>query len=128
MEQRIKYKVVNERRGSCVVRPQFRKFYKKYHQDTVVEMTLGTFGLMVFSSPRLAKKFKRNQGPRDGSWMILKVRPLEKSMKKPPAIFYADRLNFAYKIFKKSKKVSSQISPMYIPEGTLFYRAVKVLD
>ncbi len=119
----IRYKVVNVDRGSCRVPVKNYKHYKKYNKDTVVKMTPGSFGIMVFKSISQAETFREKFEP------ILQVRPIGKAMKRPPYLFGLKCLQLSistlYNYFKahEYKDVTWDI-----PQGTLFYRAVEVLN
>ena len=122
----IRYKVVNKNRGSWKVPFENRKYRKKYLKGEVVEMTPGSVGLMVYKNKSLANaEVLRNPNYGD---RVLRVEPIDKALRPPRSLFmmWADTLSELYKTYKG--KPEGQYNCWDIPKGTLFYRAVKVLD
>jgi hypothetical protein len=115
----IRYKVVNERRGSCTV-PYRSKYYRKYNKGDTVYAEEGSFGLMVFPDKIVAEKFRHiNQYSK-----ILKVKPIGRALKTPNYILsFSWNLRSLVRFYKKG--LGRTFSP---PSKTLCYRAVKVLD
>ncbi len=118
----IRYKVVNENRGSCSVSPRTHKYYKKYSKGSIVEMTPGSFGLAVFNTRQNAESFRFRHD------LILRVKPQGRALKRPKSLFLLRGLAASYRLFKKVGRYHTSTSSLEIPSGTLFYRTVKVLD
>ena len=123
----IRYKVVRENRGSCVVPPQSHNFYRKYEKGDTVYSAEDSFGIMVFDNHANAELFRLREFAYPVHYKTLKVKPIGKKLKEPQFLFMPQGLTWAYRYFKKfaGKHFGNWID---IPRGTLFYRAVKVLD
>jgi len=123
----IRYKVVNRNRGSCVVPPQNHKYYRIYKKGWTIYAEEDSFGLTVFDTLAAAERFN----PRNAilkPLQILKVKPIGKQLKAPSFLFYIKSLTKKYRLFSKYGWNKRHIGFGSYPNGTLFYRAVKVLD
>lgn len=125
----IRYKVVNKNRGSCVVPPQYRKYYRKYLKDHTVYAPKGSFGLATFKTEAFARRFTKKQrtaGVQTDGYKIIRVRPIGRALKRPKGILciLGKSITILYRCLEQKEHVDWGI----IPPGTLFYRAVKVLD
>ncbi len=125
----IRYKVVNKlTHGSCNVQKRYKKYHKTYKKGKVVKMAPGSFGLMVFRTRRQVEDFCQERLFTPNSCIIIRVEPTHKALKRPKWIFFTHDLRRAYKKWSRELMPYNSFEAIPIPDGTLFYKAVKVLD
>ena len=130
MKKRIRYKVVDKNRRSCVV-PTGSKYCLYYPKGAIVKAIPGSLGIMVFRTRRQAQSLAYcNRG-------ILKVRVIGRKLKIVRFSGYnsdplSNTLMFKkfYKFiqFRKNWWHTHKVRTMHIPEGTECYPAVEVLE
>lgn len=129
MPSKIRYKVVNKNRQSCVI--DDLGYILSYGKDSIVEAKDDTLGVFCFKRKKDAEKFKGT----NGSQKIIRALPLSRG-KVPKSIFrfytieqdYQSCIIYNIDYNNLPKNFYNNESKMDIPNGTICYKKVKVLD
>lgn len=134
-EKKVLYKVVRlEDRRSVVVGRKYHdekvinKYALTYLPGTLVKAPKGSLGIFCFDELESARRFARDLED-VSSIAIIRVHPWGKEINTPPRICIMSRsFEEVVEAYKKVKRSILKVDYWYIPDGSICYQGVRVLD
>lgn len=123
MPRKSQFKIVTHDRKSLFAQGKYCNFYNK---DFIVHAVPGTLGLMTFRTRREAKDFRNELWSADKNRSkIIRVLPTSRGHKLYQ-ICKSQTEGSLNHYYEGNREIEPY--PLYAPEGTMGYRALKVLD